>query len=195
MAAQRLDILEQCWEKTPIGVIVEHFWDELEKLPDSKLRDGMVLIILKSPTTNTRYQDDAFSSYSGFRKEFAKKLLTMAQKSLPDVPLEYDSISTYEKRLVLARAMEKALGIESETPENAKRVWPPKPGNKPGAPSTPSPQDGAANNPNRPVPLATVDKTGEPAPLPGGWALWAGIAAILASAAGWLLLRSKRKKG
>jgi multidrug transporter EmrE-like cation transporter len=38
-----------------------------------------------------------------------------------------------------------------------------------------------------------MSKAGESTPLPGGWALWAGIATVLAAAAGWLLFRSKGK--
>lgn len=44
-------------------------------------------------------------------------------------------------------------------------------------------------------PVASIGKPSESASLPVGWALWAGFAAALAAATGWLLLRSKRKKG
>jgi hypothetical protein len=34
------------------------------------------------------------------------------------------------------------------------------------------------------APIAAADSAGENGPLPGGWALWGGIAAVLAAAAG-----------
>lgn len=43
-------------------------------------------------------------------------------------------------------------------------------------------------------PIAVVAQAGESSPVRGGWALWAGIAAVLAAATGWLLLRGRGKK-
>jgi hypothetical protein len=83
---------------------------------------------------------------------------------------------------------QRRLGRNGQMPDpgDAKRVGPPSPGN-PGI----SQQEGRATNPT--APIGTVDKTGESTPLPGGWALWGGIAAVLAAAAGWLLFRAKGK--
>jgi hypothetical protein len=193
IVAKRLDILELCWEKIPFGVIEGRFLDELEKLTDSDFKNRMLLIVLKGSSTNVRYEDDGMRDHWRARQAFASAFLPMIRRTLPDVPLDYESISTREKRLVMARKMEKALGIESENPENAKRVWPPKPGDGSGVPSTFPPQDGTANKPNGSAPLASMDKAGESTPLRGGWALWTGIAVILAAAAGWLWFRSKGK--
>ena len=117
------------------------------------------------------------------------------QRYLPDTPADYSVISTREKRLKLADAFDAAAGIPIEKDPDAKRVWPPKPGDKPGVPSAPTQQDGTASKPNATVSVAAVDKVGENTPLPGGWALWVGIATLLAAVAGWLLFRSNRKKG
>jgi hypothetical protein len=83
--------------------------------------------------------------------------------------------------------------LEGSLGPDAKRVWPPKPGDKPGAPFAPTQQDGTASKPDPSVPVAAISNASEPSSLPGGWALWAGIAAVLATAAGWLWLRSKGK--
>lgn len=40
ITAQRLDILEHCWEKAPGGIVTEHFLDELKILPGSKVENG-----------------------------------------------------------------------------------------------------------------------------------------------------------
>ena len=66
-------------------------------------------------------------------------------------------------------------------PDDATRVWP----RKPDAGKAPSQTGGSATEP-MPPPIANA---GGPAPLRGSWALWAGIAAAFAAAAGWLLLR------
>jgi len=109
---------------------------------------------------------------------------------------------SHNREAILAHKYENATWLPAEKivlpfskvpVEDAKRVWPPKPGEKPGAPNTPKQPDGTASKPSGSAPLATVDKAGERTPLRGGWALWAGIAAVLAAAAGWLWLRSKGK--
>jgi hypothetical protein len=53
-------------------------------------------------------------------------------------------------------------------------------------------KDASGSDPNSSTAVVTA---GESTPLPGGWGLWAGIAALLAAAAGWLWLRSKGKGG
>ena len=194
IAAQRLDILQYCWEKVQGGGMTEHFLDELKILPDSKVKNGMVLIILKSPTTNLLYADNPTENYFYTRIAFAKSLLTMIRKTIPDVPLDYEFISTYEKRLTLARAMEKALGIEPEHPEDARRVWPPKPGEKPVHQTVPLPVDAAETKPEAPSPVNAEGKTDEHSMRPNNSALWGGIAAVLASIASWLIVRSRSKK-
>lgn len=71
---------------------------------------------------------------------------------------------------------------------------PPPANDKHGGNSRSPEESGSASKLNASAPVAIVGKAGESTPLPGGWALWAGIATLLAAAAGWLLLRSKRKK-
>jgi hypothetical protein len=91
------------------------------------------------------------------------------------------------KALAIARQnienFQKNEGHPVTDPGEARRIGPPKPGDK----------SGTADNPSGSAPLATMDKAGERTPLRGGWVLWAEVAAALAAAAGWLLLRSKGK--
>jgi hypothetical protein len=191
---KRLDILAVCLDH-PKGGAGRYFGEELEKMPDSEFKNHMLLIILKSPLTNARLRPTPFKSDDRAGDYFAKWFIPMLNKTLPDVPVDYEVISTMEKRRVLAGRMEAALGIESENPENARRVWPPKPsGGR--APSRGTPQEDAAGalRPNEPAPVTAVGTAVGSAPLSGGLRLWAGIAAIITAAAGWFFVRSKSRQ-
>lgn len=191
---KRLDILAVCVDH-PMGGARRYFGEELEKMPDSEFKNHMLLIILKSPLTNARLRPTAFKSDDRAGEYFAKWFIPMLNKTLPDVPVDYEVISTMEKRRVLARRMEAALGIESENTEIARRVWPAKlSGGR--APSHGTPQeDGAGALPtNDAAPVTAVGSAGERMALPGGSRLWVGIAALITAAAGWFFFRSKRRR-
>jgi hypothetical protein len=191
---KRLDILAVCLDH-PMGGARRYFGEELEKMPDAEFKNHMLLIILKSPLTNQRLRPTPFKSDDRAGDYFAKWFIPMLNKTLPDVPVDYEVISTMEKRRVLARRMEAALGIESENPEIARRVWPPKPSGA-RAPSRGTPQEDAvgALRPNDAAPVTAVGTAVETTPLPGGSWLWAGIAAIITAAAGWFFFHAKRRQ-
>lgn len=101
------------------------------------------------------------------------------------------------KEAVLARRYENASWVPLEkisipvttstaSPQDPKRVWPPKRADNP----TPA-HDSDRTMPGLSGPVAIVGKQDGSAHLPGGWALWAGIAAVLAASASWLLLRGR----
>jgi len=101
------------------------------------------------------------------------------------------------KEAVLARRYENASWVPLEkisipvttsmaSPQDPKRVWPAKRADNP----TPS-HDSDRTMPGVSGPVTIVGKQEGSARLPGGWALWAGIAAVLAAAAGGLFLHGR----
>ncbi len=103
------------------------------------------------------------------------------------------------KDAVLARRYENATWVppeaisirvtaQAESPNAAKRVWPPT------HPETSSASHGSDRTfPSPSGSVAIVGKHDESGDLAGGWGLWGGIVAAFAVAAGWLFLCRQRK--
>lgn len=190
IAAGRKDVLTICWNET---TYCRHFlFQDLKELPDSRLKNEILLIILKSPRTNLLYNDTPFRSSETARRAFAGSFIPMLQKTLPAIPVNYDSVATLDKRLVLAAAMERALAKDLSAAENSKPVWSPILGRNAGAPPAPPRRVGPPPEPTATTPVAAAGNAGESLALPGGWGLLAGIAALL-TAAGWLIFRGRGK--
>jgi hypothetical protein len=117
---------------------------------------------------------------AAFQREFAQSVSEFFETTV-----DRDSIQALwkpENRIALARrlggsAVVPALG----NPEDSVSIRPFKSG---GASASPRER-------STPRPLSTEAEAGNIGTCPGGWALWAGIAAVLAAAVGWLLLRMK----
>jgi len=69
-------------------------------------------------------------------------------------------------------------------PNEARHVWPASHLNIP----TQDALGSETFQPNAAAPVPAVGKAGESLSVPGGWALWGGIAAVLAAVAGWLFM-------
>ena len=69
-------------------------------------------------------------------------------------------------------------------PSEARHVWPASHLNIP----TQDALGSETFQPNAAAPVPAVGKAGESLSVPGGWALWGGIAAVLAAVAGWLFM-------
>ena len=190
MKSGRIEIIEACWEGTYTHNMLSK---AVRDMDDSPLKDQLVSRYLRNPLIEWPSESETAIRGELYRSGTIQFIIPLVQRYLPTTPADYSVISTREKRLKLADAFDAAAGIPIEKEPEAKRVWPPKPGDKPGVPSAPTQQEGTASKPNALISAAA--KSGESTPLPGGWALWAGIAAFLATAFGWLLLRSKRRKG
>ena len=122
IAAEREDIFAICWDST---TYCRHFlMDAFDTLPDGKAKNAILLAILKSPITNLLYADSPMRGYAPARKNLAEMVIPALRKTVPDVPIDYDQISTLEKRLKLAEAMETALGVVKEEPNGARTVTP-----------------------------------------------------------------------
>ena len=76
----------------------------------------------------------------------------------------------------------------------AKPVGPPKQSDRSRNDAMPQKQDADTVTPTPSSPVANVSTRAGSDPLPGGWALWAGIAAVVAASAGWLFLRGRRSR-
>jgi hypothetical protein len=190
MKSNRVEIIEVCWQ----GVYTANLLSKaVTKMPDSPMKDQLVSRYLRNPELWWPSGSEVVANMEIAKAGEVRFIIPLVQRYLPDTLADYSVISTREKRLKLADAFDAAAGIPIEREPDAKRVWPPKPGDKPGVPSVPTQQGGIASKPDPSVPVAAISKAGEPSPLPGGWALWGGIAAVLAAAAGWLWLRSKGK--
>lgn len=113
-----------------------------------------------------------------FQEEFALSVSELFEVTVDRNMIE--SLWRPENRNALARRLGgPAAAPALANPEDSVSIRPSKSG------GTAPPRDG-----NIPSPLNIA---GESTPLPGGWPLWAGIASVLAIAAGGLWLRSKGK--
>lgn len=190
MKSGRLEIIEVCWQ----GVYTQNLLSKaMTEMPDSPMKDQLVSRYLRNPWIWWPSESLNVINLETPKSGEVQFIIPLVRHYLPDTLLDYSVISTREKRLKLADAFDVAAGIPIEKEPDAKRVWPPKPGDKPGIPSAPTQQDGTASKPNAIIP--TSAKAGESLSLTGGCALWLGIAGGLIAAGGWLWLRARRKKG
>lgn len=190
MKSGRLEIIEVCWQG---GYTHNLLSEAVTEMPDSPIKDQLVSRFLRNPEIWWPSDSPYLMKMDMLRTGKVRFIIPLVRRYLPDTPRNYSVISTREKRLELADAFDTAAGIPIEKEPDARRVWPPKPGDKTGVPAAPTQQHGTAFKPDPSAPAAAVSKATEPAPLPGAWALWAGIAAILAAAAVWLLFRGLGK--
>jgi len=187
MAAKRLDVLTFCWEKTTYARM--HFGHAFSAMPSSRMRSEMALIYLESPATNQIMSDSGMNSIENERQAFAKKLIPILRETIPDIPVEYASISTFPKRLDLAERMRVALGLKSVEPDAAQRVWPPLQKEKQVLSET-----GGNSGDRRPLTaVAAATAAQESGGLPGLPYLWAGVSLTILSVATVLLFRSRKK--
>lgn len=89
----------------------------------------------------------------------------------------------------LVDLLAKMTTVSTTPTRDDKEVIPPRDDNRRPAPIT------AATQTDESLPANSMSKADGPSPISVDWALWAGIAAVVAAAAGWLTLRSKGKKG
>lgn len=188
--AKRIDVLAMGYNEQ-VALTEYYLLKRLFEMPDCELKIDLVLIVLKSPITNALMEDNPGGSNEGARVYFTESMMPIIRKTLPDVPVEYNQISSLEKRIKLAASMEKALGREPEHPEEARHVWPPRLTTR----ALNSNEVGGATENSPYSPIAVVTKPAVSTPLPSEWTLWAGITAVTAAAAGWFLLRRNGSGG
>lgn len=194
---KRLELLKLCFEESAMQ---PYYMQIFPKLPDDSFKHKLLYMKLMSTSTNIWSQwgaeSDNGQNTTGRREEHANWFISMLHPVLPDLTVAPYVIATREKRVALAERYAKAAGLTVEglpvddVVENARRVWPPRP--EGGA--TPLKGEGLAPKSNPDVPVILAGNPQDASVLPGGWALWASIASVATAAAGWLLLRSKRKK-
>jgi hypothetical protein len=101
----------------------------------------------------------------------------------------------HNEKAIMARKYGEAKWLPSQPnekvgslsdPDDARRVLP----RKPGGSKAPPVEDGRS----KPGTYTPVANTNDQAPLPGGWSLWAGIAAAFAAFAGWMFMRGRGTK-
>lgn len=190
LASGRYEMVDLCWEYPYISLFIN---EAMRKMPvESKERDALIVMMMQNPRMPWPNPNsfDGGGDYGARAIDSAGYVIPLLRKYLPDLPIKYSVINTREKRLAIAEQYAKAAGLPIEETVEARRVWPP---NRVGTATTQK----AAGNAFKSGSSSSSAASGEPdeSPfLPGGWALWASIAAALA-AAGWLLRRSLRMKG
>ncbi len=119
----------------------------------------------------------------------AEFVVPVLRKYIPDLPMNYSVMNSREKRQKLADVFDKAVGIPIVVEPEARRVWPPKSGEKPNMSAKPDEPRDNGGKANAPAIAAAV-----PIPFGGRLAIGAAVAAVLAGIAGWLALRSRVRR-
>ena len=188
----RPEIIELGWESSSTSDFLR---DAVFKMPDSRLKDELASRYLRRPQDAWPTEQMRFFNGQGMTMGVSEFIIPLVRRHLPDTPLDFSVISTSEKRTKLADAFDAAAGIPIVKEPEAKRVWPPHVGGKQDGKPTPPNGGGPAPSANGSAPIVAMSNARQPSYFLGSRPLWAGIAAVVAAAAGWLFLRSKGKKG
>ena len=192
MKSGRFEIIEVCWEGTYTSQML---CDAMKNMPESPVKEQLVSKFLRNPRIAWPPESQIAPRGEWYRGSAVNFIIPLVRRHLPDAPMDYSVISTREKRLKLADAFDTAAGIPIEREPDAKRVWPPKPGDKPLLSTAFPVLDDAGTAREATAPVATVSRGIEPAPHQAGWAMWAVCAAILVATAGFLARRFRSGTG
>lgn len=188
MRSGRLELMELCWENRDVSRL---FWDEYRKMPEGHLKNQLFSSRLRNP--RIPWPDDKPGEVSNGngtqRMSLERYYIPIFRKFLPDLPMDYSEIGSREKRLKLADAFDKAVGIPIVVEPEARRVGPSPRGDKQAANVIVLAASPAASAPTR----ATVP-VGDAVSFRAKNLVWFSIlAAALAGSAAWVFLRSRRK--
>ncbi len=182
----RMELISLCWEDNYIASI---FQDTFLRMPENHLRDRLFSMYFRSNKHHWPDENETLIYSGNQRFSMTHFYVPILRKYNPELALDYSILNSREKRLKLADAYDTAAGIPIVVEPEAKRVWPPPPGQH--HPGSPPPSQSQVTD----RPVVATSTAGEGLSIRGGSFVWLGAGmAILAVAAGWMLARLRRGK-
>ena len=104
---KRMDLLQLCWKTDYVAI---RYKMNLEGMPDSPFRDQILLMMLRTESHDAWLDTLGLEDYLSLMQHgLAHWLIPLLKHRLPDLPVEFATISTSERRLKIAEDYEKAM--------------------------------------------------------------------------------------
>lgn len=185
--SERAEIIALCWENNYLSSI---FHPVYAKIPDSHLKHQLFSKYLRSSRIHWPEQT-TMRFFNGMEEDGLRDFfIPVLQKYIPALPMNYGVIDSREKRLMLADAFDKAVGIPIVVEPEARRIGlPPRPNKHEATLIVPAVSPSAGDSTVATVPSREVLSFRD-----RGFVWLSAFAAVLAAGATWIYLRFRRKQ-